>query len=128
MWLLMFASQNHLKAAATAAPNLPRLFILGDKDNFTSEKSFYATLDQYFSNQHSTAAVVQGADHFWVRRERDALGVIGQWLLSTFPQCQGQLTSLREMEFGLSSKKYATKFGAAALANQEGGINESLSS
>lgn len=129
MWLLLFASQGHLQTAAKEAPHLPRLFVLGDKDNFTSEKSFRSTLDQYFSSQYATAAVVQGADHFWVRRERDALGVVGQWLLSTFPQCQGQLTALRDLEFGMATKKkYSTKFGAAALAQQqseEGEANES---
>lgn len=128
MWLLLFAASTHLQTAASAAPQMPRLFILGDKDNFTSEKSFKQTLDQYFSSQSSTAAMVQGADHFWFRRERDALGVVGQWLLSTFPGCQGQLTSLRDLEFGMATnKKYSTKFGAAALAEgQPGGADESF--
>ena len=116
MWLLLFASQNHLQAAAEAAPSLPRLFVLGDKDNFTSETSLRATLDQYFSAHTTTAAVVQGADHFWFRRERDIFGVVGQWLLEAFPQLHGKLTCLRDLEFGVSVKKYGTKFGAAALS------------
>lgn len=130
MWLLLFANHNHLSAAAEANPDLPRLFILGDKDNFTSEKSLRSTVDQYFSHQSATAAVVQGADHFWVRRERDALGVVGQWLASALPQCQGKLTLLRDLEFGLStSKKYATKFGAVpGLATQQEGMDTTPSS
>lgn len=116
MWLLMFSSATHLQAAADQAPNLPRLFIMGDQDNFTSERTLRTTLKQYFPQALSTAAVVQGADHFWVRRERDVLAVVAQWLLSTFAQCQGDLSNLCKLEFGLhtSSKKLSTKFGANA--------------
>jgi len=113
MWLLMFSSNSHLQAAADEAPNLPRLFVLGDKDNFTSERSLRTTLQKYFPQALSTAAIVQGADHFWVRRERDVMAVVAQWLLSVFAQCQGDLVNLRNLELGIvtSSRKLSTKFG-----------------
>lgn len=114
MWLLMFASQNHLQKAAEGPP-MPRLFVLGDCDNFTSEKTFRSVLNKYFppaeSSASTTAAIVKGADHFWFRCEKDVLAVVGEWLLSTFTQCQNQLTNLKDLEFGLPSSKYTTKFG-----------------
>lgn len=92
MWLLMFASEAHLTRAAVRT-DLPRLFVSGDQDNFTAEARVRVTVEQRFPTD--TVAIVQGADHFWRRRESDALGVVGQWLLSTFADhCNGRLAAL----------------------------------
>ena len=130
MWLLLFSSSSHWQAAAAAAPDLPRLFVLGDQDNFTSEASLRSTVHQYFTkskknnnnnshdDNHNTIAIVQGADHFWVRRERDALGVVGQWLTHNIKALHGELLNLPHLEFGLNTtKKLATKFHPAVGGN-----------
>jgi alpha/beta superfamily hydrolase len=97
MWLLMFASQSHLQKAASR-PNLPRLFVMGDDDNFTTESRLRTTLDHYFPN--ATAAIIQDADHFWVRRESDVLGVVGQWLNSTLGKGTGATAAQQQDESG----------------------------
>jgi hypothetical protein len=105
-WLLFFHSQYHLERAAEDQCNLPRLFILGDEDNFSSEATLASTLRDYFPS--ATAAILKEADHFWRRREKDVLTVVGQWLLATFPQCQGHLSTLRDLDFGLTTTEAST--------------------
>jgi alpha/beta superfamily hydrolase len=99
-WLLMFHSNYHLEQA-TKRKSLPRLCILGDHDNFTSESQFLDIVETRFPAETTVGAVVKDADHFFARREKDVMDVIGEWLLSTFPQCQGDLRKLRDLEFGL---------------------------
>lgn len=100
-WLLLFNSDHHLKQAA-AKQNLPRLFVIGNKDNFTSESTFRNTVEKRFPAESTTGAVLKNADHFFQGREKDLMDVIGQWLLTTFPSCQGDLGKLRDVEFGLT--------------------------
>jgi uncharacterized protein len=95
-WLLLFHGKHHLEQA-TMLENLPRLFLLGDKDNFTSERVFSETVAASFPFGGTTGAVLKGADHFFQRREKDVMSVIGQWLLMTFPACQGDLQRLRDL-------------------------------
>lgn len=101
-WLLMFNSSYHLKRASERE-DLPRLLVLGSEDNFTTEKAFKDIVENRFPPESTTGAVIKGADHFFGHRERDLMDVIGQWLLSTFPQCQGDLKKLRNIEFGIES-------------------------
>jgi uncharacterized protein len=101
-WLLAFHSDHHLRQAS-ANEALARLFLIGDRDNFTSEAKFKLTIDDHFpSTATTTGAVIKDADHFFARREKDIMDVIGEWLLRTFPQCQGDISKLRELEFGVS--------------------------
>jgi len=95
-WLLLFNGDYHLRQASQR-DNLPRLFLLGSKDNFTSEERFKETLEQRFPND--TGAVLKDADHFFARREKDVMDVIGEWLGKTFAQCRGDLRALRDIEF-----------------------------
>jgi len=95
-WLLMFNSDHHLKQAAIRE-NLPRLFLIGSEDDFTSEARFKAVLEERFPND--TGAMLKDANHFFARREKDVMDVIGEWLLKTFQQCQGDLRSLRAVDF-----------------------------
>jgi len=101
-WLLMFHSDYHLERAAKRE-NLPRLLVIGDEDNFTSETKFKHIVETRFPGETTTGAVIKGADHFFARREKDLMNVVGQWLLTTFPQCQGDLHNLGTLEFGFSS-------------------------
>jgi alpha/beta superfamily hydrolase len=101
-WLLMFHSNYHLEQAAKRK-SLPRLCILGDHDNFTSESQFLDIVETRFPAETTVGAVVKDADHFFNRRAKDVMDVIGEWLLSTFPQCRGDLRKLRDLEFGLAT-------------------------
>lgn len=98
-WLLLFNASYHLQQAGLRE-SLPRLFLLGTNDNFTSEVCFKSTVEERFPND--TGAMLKDADHFFVRREKDVMDVIGEWLAKTaFPQCGGDLRRLaREVEFG----------------------------
>ena len=95
-WLLMFNAGYHLKQAASR-DDLPRLFLIGSEDNFSSEACFKTVMEENFPND--TGAMIKDADHFFARREKDLMDVIGEWLLNSFPQCQGYLRTLRDIEF-----------------------------
>jgi hypothetical protein len=93
-WLLLFNSSYHLRQS-TLAEHLPRLLLMGTSDNFTSEKVFQDMIEKHYPS--AVSAIVQDADHFFHRREKDVMDVIGQWLLKTFAsQCQGDLRRLRD--------------------------------
>jgi hypothetical protein len=110
-WLFLFHAEYHYQKAAAAEQSssssprtmIPRLWILGDQDNFTSESVFQKTLQQRFPSEATTGAILKGADHFFQRREKDVMDIVGQWLLSTFPQCQGDLMKLANADLGVSS-------------------------
>lgn len=100
-WLLVFNAEHHLHQAAMQE-NMPRLFLIGDRDNFTSVSKFQSIIDERFpsaSATGSTGAVIKDADHFFGRREKDVMDVIGEWLLNTFPQCRGDLKKLNDIDF-----------------------------
>jgi alpha/beta superfamily hydrolase len=93
-WLLMFSGSYHLEQAAKR-DNLPRLLVMGDRDNFTSVSAFQGIVDHWYPADVTTGAIIKAADHFFRNRERDIMDVIGLWLQSTFPQCNGELKKLR---------------------------------
>jgi hypothetical protein len=93
-WLLLFNASYHLRQS-TVSEHLPRLFLIGTQDNFTSEKVFQDMIDTHYPS--AVGAIVQDADHCFHRREKDVMDVIGQWLLETFAShCQGDLRRLRD--------------------------------
>ena len=103
-WLLCFNSSYHLKRATTVHPALPRLLLIGTEDNFTSQQAFKDTVETKYPANVTTGAVIKGADHFFRRREKDVMDVIGQWILETFSAwCQGDLRNLRDLEMTTSS-------------------------
>jgi uncharacterized protein len=98
-WLFCFQSDSLLRKGKDNDDSaLPRLFIMGDADNFTDRATFAATIQKYYPSSSSSKSVVLegGVDHFFrSRKEREVLNhVIGNWLLETFPQrCRnGDLT------------------------------------
>jgi hypothetical protein len=111
-WLFLFHAEYHYQKAAVSQQSssssssshrmIPRLWILGDQDNFTSESVFQRTLQQRFPSEATNGAILKGADHFFQRREKDVMDIIGQWLLSNFPQCQGDLMKLAIADLGIS--------------------------
>jgi alpha/beta superfamily hydrolase len=111
-WLLFFNSKHHLNQAALRNDaSFVRLFVIGDDDNFTSESAFRDVLETQFPQQGTMGAVIKGADHFFWKREKDLMDVIGQWLLKTFAgHCAGNLKNLRTIEFAVNrtTSKMAT--------------------
>lgn len=102
-WLLLFNSGHHLRQASQSRQQddqeeLPRLFLIGDHDNFTSEQVFTKTVETHFPKDSTTAVVLKDVDHFFHRREKDVVNSIGEWLLKTFPKCQGDLKKLSSSE------------------------------
>jgi alpha/beta superfamily hydrolase len=91
-WLLLFNSNHHLEQAKSREA-LPRFYVIGDCDNFTSKSVFLQTVDT-FPKSTTTGAVLKNADHFYNRRESDVMNAIREWLLKTFPKCQGDLKKL----------------------------------
>ncbi|KAL7575767.1 hypothetical protein ACA910_003097 [Epithemia clementina (nom. ined.)] len=89
MWLLSFRSDRFLERSGER-PDIFRFFVIGDNDNFTSESYFQSTLDKRLPIEHTDAAVISGADHFFRQREKDLMAVIGQWLRTIYAsECQG---------------------------------------
>lgn len=91
-WLLSFRSEHFLSQAALRC-DIHRLFVIGDEDNFTSEAYFQSTVERRFPSKEddnttttntTQAAILKGADHFFRRREKDLMAIIGQWLQDIF--------------------------------------------
>jgi uncharacterized protein len=91
-WLLLFAHAYHERRAATIRR---RLCIQGQVDNFTSESVFMRQVQQQASVM---GAVVKDADHFFARREKDVLDIVGEWLLRQ-DQSQTDLSTLAQWEW-----------------------------
>ncbi|CAB9505371.1 X-Pro dipeptidyl-peptidase (S15 family) [Seminavis robusta] len=95
-WLLLFNSNHHLNQAKQKE-NLPRLCLLGDNDNFTTEQVFWKTLEG-FPADSTTGKILPNADHFFRGRESDVMKEIEEWLLKIFPKCQGDPKKLASAE------------------------------
>jgi alpha/beta superfamily hydrolase len=96
-WLYLFHGNYHLEQARKS--RLPLLMMIGSKDNFTSEDSFMETVHTMPQNT-TTGAVLKDADHFFHKREKDIMDIIGHWILGVFPQqCNGDLSLLADADF-----------------------------
>lgn len=95
-WLLCFHSNHHMNRARHRTL-LPRLLVLGSRDNFTSEASFQEFVAS-FPTTTTTGAILKGADHFFAKREKDLMSILGHWLLRTYPMCDGDLSRLGRIE------------------------------
>jgi alpha/beta superfamily hydrolase len=95
-WLLCFNSNYHMNRARHRTL-LPRLLVLGSRDNFTSETSFQDFVTS-FPTTTTTGAILKGADHFFAKREKDLMSVLGHWLLRTYSTCDGELSKLGRVD------------------------------
>lgn len=80
-WLLMFNSSHHM-AQAKIRSDIPRLFVIGDRDNFTSLKVFFDYVVTFPNHSTTTATsyvVIPKADHFFVGSEHTIATIVGQW-------------------------------------------------
>lgn len=98
-WLYMFNGNYHLEQARRRQ-DMPQLLVIGDEDNFTSERAFMDVV-KAMRQETTTGAVLKGADHFFRGREKDLMDILGHWILNVFPQCNGDLKSLPEAHFPL---------------------------
>jgi alpha/beta superfamily hydrolase len=76
-WLYLFSGNSHLDQARQRT-NLPQLMIMGSNDNFTSEDTFHSIV-KTMPEESTTAAVLKNADHFFGRREKELLEIIGTY-------------------------------------------------
>jgi alpha/beta superfamily hydrolase len=75
-WLYVFHGNYHLDQAKKRH-GLPRLMVIGSEDNFTSEEIFQQVV-KTFPKEATTGAVLKGADHFFQRREKDLMDILGK--------------------------------------------------
>ena len=76
-WLLMF-NANHHERQSKKKTDIPRYFISGDSDNFTSSKTFQRTVESY-PQQYTNHLLMKGVDHFFFGREIELLRNIEEW-------------------------------------------------
>ncbi|KND01965.1 uncharacterized protein SPPG_09026 [Spizellomyces punctatus DAOM BR117] len=72
-------SQGSLKSISTS---IPKLFITGAKDNFTSEANFQKFVDE-LPSENKTVIIVPEANHFWAEWEDALVGHINSWCAKT---------------------------------------------
>lgn len=127
-WLLLFNTQYHLDRA-TLREALPRLFVIGTNDNFTSETIFTDYIEQNFPPEATTTAIIKDADHFFAKCESDVMHVIGEWILYTFRQCQDDLFQLRNLTFGITVpvRHVSSATTAAATPKSSGNVAKTRS-
>jgi uncharacterized protein len=101
-WLLMFHSNFHMRQAQKRT-TLPRLLILGTKDNFTAEAAFNRIIET-FPPSTTTGALLKDANHFFNRREKDLMDVINQWIMQTYRI--SSLQALPDMDFPPSGETF----------------------
>ncbi|KAI8914788.1 Alpha/Beta hydrolase protein, partial [Powellomyces hirtus] len=78
LWFLTFFGSNKLKAQLMEIPaNIPKLFICGNRDNFTSEANFKKFVDE-LPNENKTVVVVNEATHFWNEMEQVLVAHVNQ--------------------------------------------------
>lgn len=93
-WLLCFHSQYHFNQALSRE-NLPRLFVMGDQDNFTSCAQFQSKIGA-FQHDNTTGTILKAVDHFFHRQEANLINTIEEWLLQTY-NLQGDMNNLQKM-------------------------------
>ncbi|KAJ3326621.1 hypothetical protein HDU76_012769 [Blyttiomyces sp. JEL0837] len=82
LWYLTFGnSGTFLDGLKASPPNLPKLFIIGSKDNFTSVKAFQTFLESVSDPKKSV--VIDGADHFWGGLEESLVETVSHWMNRT---------------------------------------------
>lgn len=116
-WLLLFNSRYHARQSKKRK-SLPRLLVMGTRDDFTSETAFAETLRSY-PPESTTGALLKGADHFFVGRETDLMNVVGRWMLSVYPLLDGDLRRLGWISFLPAVSGAGARFGARAVTSSE---------
>ena len=53
-------------------------------------------------------AILKGADHFFAKREKDLMSILGRWLIRTYPACDGDLSKLSRLELEAFTDRSST--------------------
>ena len=71
--------------------------IMGSEDNFTSVTTFMGIVNS-MPETSTTSKIMNNVDHFFLRRERALMAIIGDWILTIFPQCNNDLRVLSTLD------------------------------
>jgi alpha/beta superfamily hydrolase len=75
LWFLTLFNGQILAEAKKSEK--PKLFIIGDRDNFTGARSFMRTVEGFAEPKEQL--VVKGVDHFWFDKEHMLWDAIQTW-------------------------------------------------
>ena len=78
--------------------------MIGSEDNFTKEAAFMKEVDT-FPDETTTGALLKGADHFFRRREKDLMSIIGEWIINAYPEIQGNLNLFVQTDFSTALRQ-----------------------
>ncbi|KAJ3160562.1 hypothetical protein HDU88_007916 [Geranomyces variabilis] len=80
LWFLTFFGSNKLKQQLCEIPStVPKLFISGTKDSFTSEANFQKFIAELPAENRSVVSVTD-ATHFWQNQENLVVAHVNQWM------------------------------------------------
>ncbi|KAJ3324236.1 hypothetical protein HDV06_000275 [Boothiomyces sp. JEL0866] len=80
LWAITFFNSAHFQSQAQGLPQIPKLFIIGDTDNFTSISSWNNFVKDI--PEPKNTSVIPGADHFWGRNTNELIRIIDQWAVT----------------------------------------------
>ncbi|KAJ3095728.1 hypothetical protein HK100_005744 [Physocladia obscura] len=79
MWFLTFGNSNkYLDALKSVSPDIPKLFIIGNRDNFTGTKSFLQFTETVPPRKQ--IEIIENQDHFWFGQESILIECIRKWI------------------------------------------------
>ena len=75
----MFNGGALKQGLASIPAEVPKLFITGTKDNYTSQANFQKFVDE-LTTDNKTVVFVPNANHFWGEQETELVAHINQWM------------------------------------------------
>ncbi|KAJ3208189.1 hypothetical protein HDU82_002821 [Entophlyctis luteolus] len=147
MWFLTMGNSNkYLDALKQLPSSVPKLFIMGSRDNFTALKSFNQFVSSIPERKH--VDIVDGADHFWFENESVVVEAIRKWIRqervvpdrpkgTPLPSVDSlwteriRLQEQRQMQIdrvGLRSARSAESLGASGVPRRDAGVGDSWKS
>ncbi|KAI8800713.1 Alpha/Beta hydrolase protein [Cladochytrium replicatum] len=79
-WFLTMWNTSAFVSGINACQNIPKLFVIGDSDTFSSVRSFETFVSGI--NDPKTTVVVPGVDHFWFGQEEVLVEEVRRWMSS----------------------------------------------
>jgi len=84
-WMLTAGNSQHFERRLIQPKTpIPKLFIIGDKDQFSSISKWRSLVERIQDPKH--IVVIEGVDHFWWNKENKLVDSIEQWLLPIVQQ------------------------------------------
>ncbi|KAJ3004915.1 hypothetical protein HKX48_000990, partial [Thoreauomyces humboldtii] len=80
LWFLTLFNSSKLKNQLAEIPaHVPKLFVTGTKDSFTSEATFQKFVAE-LPTENRSVVIVNEATHFWLENENALVGHVNQWM------------------------------------------------